>query len=200
MSDGLERVGDPVTELGRWLEEAAGAGLRLPDAVALATTGADGMPDVRYVLVKGITEGGCEFYTNNASAKAAQLRDNPKAALAFYWRELNRQARVRGTVREMERGRVAEYFATRPRDSQVSAWASRQSAPLASREEFLDRVAEVEGRFEGSDVPLPDHWSGYVVDPLEIEFWVEGKGRMHGRSAYRREAPGAVWSHERLYP
>ena len=200
MTGRMEIVDEPIAMFARWMDEAWEKGLSLANSVALATAASDALPDVRYVLLKRISEEGCEFYTNSGSPKSMQIKDNPHAAMAVHWQELGRQVRVRGPVSEMGREAVEKYFATRPRDSQLSAWASHQSRPLEDEQLFLDEVERLGRKHEGTDVPLPGHWSGFIIVPLAIEFWVEGQGRMHDRMRYCRDSATGSWSHERLYP
>ena len=168
-----------------------------PTAVALATVGASGAPAVRMVLFKDADERGFTFFTNYASRKARELAAEPRAALCFYWPAIGVQVRVEGVTERLTAEESDAYFATRPRGSQVGAWASRQSEPLASRDELLARVAEVEARFPG-EVPRPPFWGGYRLSPARIEFWRAGEARLHDRTAYERTATG--WNAQRLFP
>ena len=190
----------PLELFQTWLDEARQACPDNPDAIALATADASGAPDVRYVLLKRVAAEGLEFFTSRDSSKGRQLEARPRAALAAYWRELGRQVRARGPVDELPRERVAEYFATRGRPSQLGAWASRQSAELAAADELRERVAACEEKFAGQDVPPPEHWTGYRMQPLEIEFWREGPARLHERVLYSRPEAGAAWTARRLQP
>ena len=187
---------DPFELFAAWFELAR-AGAPLAEAICLATVDAAGLPDARMVLLKGFGPDGFRFFTNEGSAKGTQLADNPAAALVLYWRELDRQIRVRGRVERLPVADSDAYFETRPRESRIGAWASPQSAPIADREELDRRVAEVEERF-GADVPRPDFWGGYLVVPETIEFWQGQVGRLHDRFVYRREGEG--WSVGRLAP
>ena len=196
----MEAVADPIAQLKGWVQEAFDKGVPLADAVALATTGKDNKPDVRFVLVKDVSEEGLVFYTHFDSPKSLQMRENPNVALVYFWTALKKQVRARGVVSEIGRELVANYFATRPRDSQLSAWASRQSRPMQSEKDFHKAVDGLEKKYHGDDVPLPEHWVGYVLAPLEIEFWIEGKGRMHQRLRYFRDGVEDGWEHEMLYP
>ena len=187
---------DPVAQFSAWWSDAEEVLLR--DAMTLATVDEDGRPDARMVLLKGFGAAGFRFFTNYESAKAAQLDTAGHAALIIYWRELDRQVRVRGPIERLGAADSDEYFASRPRDSQLGAWASPQSRPIADRAELDARLAEVEERFDGLDVPRPEHWGGYVVRHELIEFWQGQVGRLHDRFQYRL-ADGA-WRIDRLGP
>lgn len=188
---------DPVVQFGRWLAEALEAGLRMPNEMALATAGPDGVVSARMVLLKGVDERGFVFYTNRASRKGRDLAANPRAALVFYWADLERQVTVQGGVEEVGRTEAEAYWRSRPIGSRLSAWASRQSEVLESRAALEARVAELARRF-GDDPPLPPHWGGYRVVPDQVEFWQARPDRLHDRLRYRRE--GGAWVIERLYP
>jgi pyridoxamine 5'-phosphate oxidase len=181
-----------------WIEEAAAAGVEEPTAAALATADGSGAPSLRFVLLRGIDEQGVRFYTNYESRKAGELEVNPRAALALYWHPLHRQVRLEGPVERLPPEQSDAYFASRARESRIGAWASRQSHELGSREELDARVAEVEQRFAGADVPRPEFWGGYIVRPERIEFWQGQAARLHDRFVYVREAEG--WSIRRLAP
>lgn len=188
---------DPIAQFGAWFRQAEEEA-PLPEAMTLATVDADGAPDARMVLLKGVDDRGFRFFTNEASAKGRQLQDSPLAALILYWRELDRQVRVRGPVERLDAEESDAYFATRSRDSQIGAWASPQSEPLADRD-ALDRwVAEHEKRFAGDEVPRPPHWGGFLLRPERIEFWQGQVGRLHDRFRYTRSGEG--WEIERLAP
>jgi pyridoxamine 5'-phosphate oxidase len=188
---------DPLAQFTAWYERAV-AEVPLCDAMTLATVDDTGHPDARMVLLKGHGPDGLSFYTNLESAKGRQLAGRPQAAAVIYWRELDRQVRARGPVEPLPGETADEYFATRPRDSQLGAWASAQSAPIGSREELERRVAELEREYDGREVPRPAQWGGFLLVPDAVEFWQGRTGRLHDRFRYRREADG--WRIERLAP
>jgi pyridoxamine 5'-phosphate oxidase len=188
---------DPIEQFRDWYERAEGE-VPLPHAMSLATVDAGGAPDARMVLLKGFGAGGFRFFTNLGSTKAKELEAVPRAALILYWRELDRQVRVRGPVERLADEESDEYFATRPRDSQIGAWASPQSEPLPDRGTLDSRVREIEERFSEGDVPRPPFWGGYALLPEEIEFWQGQAGRLHDRFRYVRDGDG--WRLERLAP
>jgi len=188
---------DPFTQFARW-RELAQREVPLAEAMTLATADGGGAPDARMVLLKGSDSEGFSFFTNYGSAKAEQLERNAAAAAVIYWRELDRQVRIRGSIERLGTEASDAYFATRPRDSQLGAWASPQSQALESRAELDRRLAEVEGRFADTDVPRPDHWGGYMLRPSTVEFWQGQVGRLHDRFAYSREGEG--WRIQRLAP
>jgi pyridoxamine 5'-phosphate oxidase len=186
---------DPIAQFAAWWERAERE-VPLPDAMTLATVDSAGAPDARMVLLKGFGADGFRFFTNRESAKAGQLAASPRAALILYWRELDRQVRIRGAVEPLSDADSDDYFATRPRDSQLGAWASPQSRPLRDRAELDARLREVEERFSEREVPRPPHWGGYIVHHSELEFWQGQLGRLHDRFRYTREGEG--WRIERL--
>jgi pyridoxamine 5'-phosphate oxidase len=191
---------DPVTQLFAWMADARDADLPEPNAMVVATAAADGTPSARYVLLKGLDERGLVFYTNYGSAKAADLAANPRASVLFPWHALQRQVRVTGKVARVDPAESAAYFAGRPRGSQLSAWASRQSAPAASRAELDAAYDAVERRWpEGEDVPLPEFWGGFRVAIETAEFWQGRENRLHDRLRYAR-TPDRTWRAERLWP
>jgi len=189
---------DPIAFFRRWFKEAEGAGLRLPDAVALATVGTDGAPNARMVVLRGVDARGFVFYTSRTSAKGRELERDPRAALVFHWNQLERQVRVRGKVARMPFDESARYFATRPRGSQMSAAVSPQSEVIQSRDELEVRVRELAARVGDGPVPVPEHWAGYRLAANEIEFWQGRESRLHDRFRYVRAAGG--WTIERLAP
>jgi len=200
MDDWLESLDpDPLRVLETWLAEARDAGLHEPDAAALATATADGVPSVRMVLIRGIDENGLRFYTSYESRKAGELALNPVAALVFHWQPpLERQVRVEGPVERLDEADSRAYFDGRPRGSRIGAWASPQSSPVADREE-LDRLyREAEERFAADEIPLPPHWGGYRLLPLALELWQGRANRFHERARYTRT--DLVWSRVRLGP
>ncbi|HZG44994.1 MAG TPA: pyridoxamine 5'-phosphate oxidase [Allosphingosinicella sp.] len=189
---------DPFALFDEWLGEARASEPNDPEAMALATVAPDGQPAVRMVLLKGHGPAGFVFYTNQQSRKGHDLAATPRAALLFHWKSLRRQIRIEGAVEPVPQDEADAYFATRSRDSQLGAWASDQSRPLAARELFETRYREMIERFEGGDVPRPPHWSGYRVRPERIEFWLDRAHRLHERRLFVRDGDG--WSEGLLYP
>lgn len=198
-SGDFTQADDPFALFEAWMGEAEASEPRDPNAMALATVDADGLPDVRLVLLKARDRRGFVFYTNSGSAKGREIAGSGKAALVFYWKSLNRQIRARGRVEEVAADEADGYFASRHRGSRVGAWASRQSQPLGSRQELQNEVAQVEARFADGDVPRPPHWKGYRVVPAAIEFWQDQPSRLHDRVVFTLGSDGA-WSRQRLYP
>ncbi|WP_238192891.1 pyridoxamine 5'-phosphate oxidase [Methylobacterium frigidaeris] len=189
---------DPWGLFRQWFAEAQASEPEDPNAMALATCDADGLPDVRIVLLKDADERGFVFYTNTLSTKGLELSANPRAALVLHWKSLRRQVRARGTVTKVEDAEADAYFATRARDSRLGAWASRQSQPLDSRETLMRAVEDVGQRFPGESVPRPPHWTGYRIAPVTMEFWQDGAYRLHDRVRFTRR--GGAWESNRLYP
>jgi pyridoxamine 5'-phosphate oxidase len=189
---------DPIEQFGRWFDEAKQA-VPLAEAMALASVDASGAPAVRFVLLKAFGREGFDFFTDYRSEKGDQLDANPDAALAFWWREHGRQVRIAGPVTRLSEAESDEYFATRPREAQLGAWASEQSMPLSDRTELTHQVEVESQRFEGREVERPPHWGGFRVVPDQIEFWQQGNARLHDRFRYRRAGDGS-WSIERLSP
>lgn len=189
---------DPFALFDAWLAQAQQSEPNDPGAMALATTGADGCPSVRMVLLKGHGPDGFIFYTNLESRKANQIDQNGQVALMFHWKSLRRQVRIEGSTSRVGDDIADAYFATRSRDSQLGAWASDQSRPLDARATFEVRFAEVQARFDGQDVPRPPHWSGTLVTPERIEYWQDREHRLHERRLFTRV--GAAWTEGLLYP
>ena len=189
---------DPVTQWHRWYDQAVEAGLVESEAMTVATVDAEGRPDARIVLVRGVDESGLVFFTNYTSAKGTQLETTAVASAVFGWLGLHRQVRVRGHVERLDAESSSEYFASRPRGSRIGAWASPQSSVIADRDELDRRVAEVEARFPGDDVPRPDFWGGWLIRPFEWEFWQGRPSRLHDRLRFSGR-PGD-WTIERLAP
>ncbi len=190
---------EPIVQFDRWFNEAVAAKLYEPNAVCLATATSHGAPSARMVLLKGVDERGFVIYTDYRSRKGAELTANPQAALCFHWAEVERQVRVTGLVERVSREESSAYYHSRPAGSQIGAWSSEQSSVLSSRKELEDHISSVQVRFAKEDViPLPDHWGGFLIRPLEMEFWQGRSSRLHDRIRYRRE--GGLWIHERLSP
>ncbi len=191
---------EPFRLFAQWMEEAVAGEPSDPNAMALATVGDDGLPDVRMVLLKGFDERGAVFYTNTDSPKARQLSRNAKAALLFHWKSRKRQVRLRGPVEPVSDAEADAYFASRARLAQIGAWASKQSAPLESRLAFEKAIARFTAKFAIGAVPRPPNWSGFRVVPMSIEFWEDRPFRLHERIEFRRDRLGTAWSKTRLYP
>jgi pyridoxamine 5'-phosphate oxidase len=189
---------DPFALFDEWLAEARASEPNEPEAMAVATTGADGQPSARMLLLKAHGAEGFTFYTHEQSAKGQDLAENPRAALLFHWKPLCRQVRIEGVIERVSDAEADAYFATRARDSQLGAWASDQSRPLDSRATFERRFEEAKARFDKQDVPRPPHWRGYRVVPERIEFWTAREHRLHERRLFTRDDDG--WSEGLLYP
>jgi pyridoxamine 5'-phosphate oxidase len=191
---------EPMRLFAAWFEEAVRREPADPNAMALATVDAEGVPNVRMVLLKGVDERGFVFYTNRDSTKGKELESAGKAALVFHWKSLTRQVRIRGTVESVTDEEADAYFASRARLAQIGAWASRQSAPLESRLAFEKAVALYTAKYVVGSVPRPPFWHGYRVVPKAIEFWHDRPFRLHDRVVFRREGLGGSWTKTRLYP
>lgn len=189
---------DPIKQFTRWFDEALKAGIEEANAMTLATASPDGQPDARIVLLKQVDARGFAFFTNYESAKGEHLAANPRAALVFFWHELERQVRVSGTVERVSRAESKEYFHSRPPGSQLGAWVSQQSRVIPGRSVLESKLKALEHRYEGKTVPLPPHWGGYMVTPVTIEFWQGRPKRLHDRLRYSRRDEG--WKIERLAP
>ena len=190
---------DPLRQLEHWLEQAVKAGLEDPTGMVLATVDEQGNPWQRIVLLKGLSDGGFVFYTNYGSAKAKDIALHARVSLLFPWNELDRQVIIGGRAEKMSMAESASYFATRPRESQIAAWASRQSRPVSARAVLIEEFKSMKDKFGRGEVPLPDFWGGYRVRPDRIEFWQGGEYRLHDRFEYRLQS-GGEWSIEQLQP
>lgn len=197
-SGDLDACEDPFLLFSRWFEEARATEPNDPEAMSLATVDADGLPDVRMVLCKGVEAGGLVFYTNAESAKGRQIETTAKAAVLFHWKSLRRQARFRGPVTQLDAAAADAYFHSRPRVSQIGAWASQQSRPLQSRAALEKSVADYAAEFGEGEIPRPAYWRGFRLAPVEVELWADGAFRLHDRVRFTREGGG--WTRRRLYP
>jgi pyridoxamine 5'-phosphate oxidase len=200
MSGDFTEEDDPFRLFEAWLSEAAGSEPNDPNAMALATADAHGLPDVRMVLMKGYDRAGVVFYTNTQSAKGEELAANPQAAALFHWKSLQRQVRFRGPVERVSEEEADAYYRSRPRESRIGAWASQQSRPLESRFALEKAVALFAAKYALGDIPRPPHWTGFRLKPVSIEFWQDKPFRLHDRVSFRRAAPEGPWTRARLYP
>ena len=200
MSLFIEPPHDPIAAFDGWLQEAAASEPNDPNAMSLATVGADGMPNARMVLLKGHDARGFVFYTNLESQKGGELADNAQAALCFHWKSLHRQVRVQGPISAVSDAEADAYFNSRGRQSRIGAWASQQSRPLVDRAELEAAFAKIDAQYPDEDIPRPPHWSGRRITPLRIEFWQDGDHRLHDRLVFKRASADAAWETERLYP
>ena len=191
---------EPFALFGRWLQDAEGAEINDPNAVALATVDEQGLPNVRMVLLKGFDEDGFVFYTNFESQKGREILGQQKAAMCFHWKSLRRQVRLRGPVEIVSDAEADAYYASRPRGSRIGAWASKQSRPLESRFALEKSVAEYTARYAVGKIPRPPHWSGFRINPTSMEFWHDRQFRLHDRMEFRRQEPTGPWEKVRMYP
>ncbi len=191
---------EPFALFATWLKDAEASEINDPNAVALATVDADGLPNVRMVLLKGFDERGFVFYTNFESRKGEEILGQRKAAMCFHWKSLRRQVRVRGPVSIVSDEEADAYYASRPRGSRIGAWASKQSRPLEGRFALEKAVAEYTARYAIGDIPRPPHWSGFRIEPQSIEFWHDRPFRLHDRVEFRHAPEGQGWSKTRMYP
>ena len=191
---------EPFALFAEWLEEASGSEINDPNAMSLATVDADGLPNLRMVLLKGFDDNGFVFYTNLESQKGTEILGHMKAAICLHWKSLRRQVRVRGLVEQVSEAEADEYYNSRARDSRIGAWASQQSRPLESRFALEKAVAKYAAKYAIGDVPRPPYWSGFRIRPLYVEFWKDGAFRLHDRVVFRRDAIEDDWSKTRLYP
>ena len=194
----IVEVSNPITLFRQWYDEAISKEPDVPNAMSLATANSDGKPSVRMVLMKEVSERGFVFYTNTESRKSAELENNRFASLCFHWKSMKRQVRIEGSVVFVNAADADAYHASRPRQSQLAAWASRQSHVLDRRETLLSRFKEMEPRFEGNVVPRSQTWNGYCLMPMVLEFWQDVRDRLHDRLIYTRHKEG--WGIKRLYP
>ena len=197
---GITERDSPFELFDQWMEQANKTEPNEANAMAIATTDAQGRPNIRMVLLKEAAPSGFVFYTNTESAKGQELEAHPFIALCFHWKTQRRQVRVRGAVTRVSDAEADAYFATRPKDSQIGAWASAQSRPMEGRFAFEKEIAKFAAKYALSKVPRPPCWSGYRVTPFEIEFWRDRPFRLHDRLVYRRDAPDQPWRTERLFP
>lgn len=190
---------NPLTQFHAWFAEAtAHPHIKEPTAMTLATADAAGTPSARIVLLKEVDDAGFHFFTNYESRKSAELAARPHAALCFYWMPLDKQVRIEGTVSKASDAESDAYFATRGREKQLGAWASQQSRPMHARDDLEKRIAQMDEKFTGGEVPRPPHWGGWVLQPQRMEFWLQRDFRLHEREVFVRD--GTDWQHTLLYP
>lgn len=189
---------NPFEQFEIWLNEAIAKDADEPNAMVITTADAEGKPSARIVLLRGYDKNGFVFFTNYNSQKADDIAENPQASILFYWAKLERQIRIEGTISKTSRRLSKDYFASRPRESQIGAWASDQSSEISSRQELEEKIAELEKKFEGKEVPCPDFWGGYILKPNSFEFWQGRKNRLHDRLRYTKSK--SAWKIERLSP
>ena len=194
----LDACEEPFALFQQWFEQARAQEINDPEAMSLATVDADGLPDVRMLLCKGVEADSLLFYTNAESAKGRQLDGQPKAAALFHWKSIRKQARFRGPVTPLDAAAADDYFHSRPRNSQIGAWASQQSRPLGSRAALEASVAEFAAKYGDGEIPRPDYWRGFRLTPVEVELWADGAFRLHDRVRFTKA--GAGWTRRRLYP
>lgn len=197
---GITSKDDPFTLFDAWMDEAKKTEPNDANAMAVATVDGEGRPNVRMVLLKEAGPGGFVFYTNMQSAKGTEIRGQPHAALMLHWKSLRKQVRARGAVAQVSDAEADAYFASRPKDSQIGAWASAQSRPMEGRFAFEKEIAKYAAKYALQTVPRPPYWSGFRIVPFEIEFWRDRPFRLHDRLVYRRDAPDGPWRTERLFP
>lgn len=190
---------DPIVQFELWLKDAIAAELPDPTAMCVASVDEHGQPSQRLVLLKDVNQDGFTFYTNLGSRKATELSTNPKVCLHFPWHPLERQVIIYGTAERVSSSQVAKYFLSRPKESQLAAWASEQSRPVSTRLALMQKFAEIKHKFEHGEIPLPSFWGGFLVRPHKIEFWQGGEHRLHDRFMYTRQSDNS-WSIERLCP
>jgi pyridoxamine 5'-phosphate oxidase len=200
ISGDFTEAAEPFALFAEWFAEACKAEPNDPNAMSLATVDTDGLPDVRMVLMKGYDTAGFVFYSHIASQKGRELAANPKAALLFHWKSLRRQVRIRGNVSPVTSEEADAYFATRPKQAQIGAWASKQSQPLESRFAFEQAIAKIAAKHVISEVPRPPGWSGWRIAPVRFEFWHDRPFRLHDRIEFARNTTGDAWTKTRLYP
>ena len=197
---GISASGDPFALFADWMKEAEGSEPSDPNAMALATAAPGGMPNVRMVLLKGVDANGFVFYSNAESVKGAEISANPQAAINFHWKTLRKAVRAQGIIAQVSDAEADAYFATRPKDSQIGAWASPQSRPMEGRFVFEKRLAEYGVKYGLTKVPRPSYWTGWRITPLRIEFWRDRPFRLHDRLVYARGDASSPWRTERLFP